>query len=1386
MKKLITTAFLAVLVTTTALAQGWPANYGGVMLQGFFWDSWTSTPLHGPQGGNLNHLTNYDKTPQDGYTWATMYGAGWGDAEEWQVPISSWTNLLAHKAEITPFIDLIWLPQSGSTICPPRSKYYKASDNSGRNGSRAWRRGDSYNFNDGDEINNPDCMGFVPVFYFHHGEPGDGSTYTYTYHFGDNNQESKTFTPKSYFGTEKELRELISAYKAEGTGAVEDVVANHRGCFGTWNFDFTGQDGNNYTYNSTKANLDFPTEWYYGQFRGLTWDQIRAGQTRGNIGSGDDHEEISWSTDDVCRDDESASNGGHPTGNYDCGGKGEWARDIDHHNPATRAKVVKYLDFLKNDLGYLGFRYDYAMGFEGVHYAEYNTTLRPTYSVGEYWGSQGDISRWIQDTNMEGSFQSAAFDFPLMYAINDAFNNWNFRALKYAGMIANPYMRRYAVTFVDNHDTAKDLPTDGSNPNYNNRTNSNIVQANAFILAMPGTPCLFYPQFMHPNWHDQICNMIKARRAAGVHNMSDYEISEYGNNGITWFVTGTKGQVCLQLGDAVAQGVPDGFQQVYISPSSEAPCRYSITSSLDWQNNVKAGFVNGYPIFSRPSCTFEHEMALNIRPSLPECVLVYTTDNTEPTANNGTRITNASGVDLTFTKTTVVKVGVLVGGVSVESVETRKYVENGTDAEHMTIYVDTPAAPNLYLWSSKNENVHPNGNWAGNKTTQTKTVGGVTWHCKTFDYPDYSNGESYNLKINWDGKSESPTITGIAGDIYIHYHDGLPYNVTNDYIDNVLKLDADKESGIYDGILEVALTANVSDETIVYTTDGSDPSSSSAQFTGGGTVKFDINGSHVLRAGILKDGQVINELTRTYVIAGGTAIDEGGINIFVHETNDRTTYVHYWPSPTSTSPEAFTNEFYIDGKRWQYRHFDTNANYMNFLFTTTLGGWNDKCADITNVGLGNHFYEYNASGPSCSETTETLDKNNCVTVYVDSNWDPYLYAWTGEAGSEVKYAGGWPGIKLTTKNHTTSDGKTWYKWAVYGLSSVNVILNDNDGGQTQTIELGPGEHYLVYNNNNGVDHNSYNDVTSNYTHRIGDINEALLYEIESNGTKDNYYTVTENLTVGYVDAENNTLYAFNASTDASAMQAPGANETDYLNSLGHATTQRDWVKITGYTNTRGYSVGDVLSNVTGKLTNVVNPTIDVITDPIKARSGDEVDWNYYTPCNFQSSQTQTSDNGNGRTYFFFRPQANEVAHIMGAIYLGEGIFEVPTRQTLQNGTVINGAELEGSITVDVKGVNLPESAIGKVVEFDAIISRTGGGSGMPRRIAGEGYSIKAISANAPHDVTTAVSDVKQAAEVASVRFMNLAGQVSSQPFTGLNIVVTTMTDGSVTTKKVFK
>lgn len=44
-----------------------------------------------------------------------------------------------------------------------------------------------------------------------------------------------------------------------------------------------------------------------------------------------------------------------------------------------------YVDYLKNDLGYIGFRYDMVKGFDGIHVADYNDAVGVEYSVGEYW-----------------------------------------------------------------------------------------------------------------------------------------------------------------------------------------------------------------------------------------------------------------------------------------------------------------------------------------------------------------------------------------------------------------------------------------------------------------------------------------------------------------------------------------------------------------------------------------------------------------------------------------------------------------------------------------------------------------------------------------------------------------------------------------------------------------------------------------------------------------------------------------------------------------------------------------------------------------------------------------------------------------------------------------
>ena len=49
-----------------------------------------------------------------------------------------------------------------------------------------------------------------------------------------------------------------------------------------------------------------------------------------------------------------------------------------------------------------------------------------------------------------------------------------------------------------------------------------------------------------------------------------------------------------------------------------------------------------------------------------------------------------------------------------------------------------------------------------------------------------------------------------------------------------------------------------------------------------------------------------------------------------------------------------------------------------------------------------------------------------------------------------------------------------------------------------------------------------------------------------------------------------------------------------------------------------------------------------------------------------------------------------------------------------------------------------------------------------------------------------MKDVTTAKEVAGVKYYNIAGVESAQPFDGINVVVTTYTDGSKTTTKVVK
>ena len=50
-------------------------------------------------------------------------------------------------------------------------------------------------------------------------------------------------------------------------------------------------------------------------------------------------------------------------------------------------------------------------------------------------------------------------------------------------------------------------------------------------------------------------------------------------------------------------------------------------------------------------------------------------------------------------------------------------------------------------------------------------------------------------------------------------------------------------------------------------------------------------------------------------------------------------------------------------------------------------------------------------------------------------------------------------------------------------------------------------------------------------------------------------------------------------------------------------------------------------------------------------------------------------------------------------------------------------------------------------------------------------------------ITTAISEVSSAKKAKTIRYYNTLGTESSHPFKGINIVITTHTDGTTTAKK---
>lgn len=314
----------------------------------------------------------------------------------------------------------------------------------------------------------------------------------------------------SSYGNGDELKSMINTFKNKGIGTIADVVINHRETATTWN--------------------DFVSETYNGKNYALTYE-------------------------DICANDEAAQKGYEVGSNQDTGENWDGMRDLDHKSERVQNAVKAYLKMLLNDFGYTGFRYDMVKGYAGSYTKIYNEDAKPQFSVGECWDSSNTIRKWIDNTGKS----SAAFDFQFRYTVRNAINkgDWSYLAKQNDGnwpLVSNDYengaYRQYAVTFVENHDTEKRANA-AQDP-----IKKDTLAANAYLLAMPGTPCVFLKHWK--SYKNEISKMIAVRKAVGIKNTSSYTNVASAKEYYAVDVTGANGQLLAVVGSKADSYTPEG------------------------------------------------------------------------------------------------------------------------------------------------------------------------------------------------------------------------------------------------------------------------------------------------------------------------------------------------------------------------------------------------------------------------------------------------------------------------------------------------------------------------------------------------------------------------------------------------------------------------------------------------------------------------------------------------------------------------------------------------------------------------------------------------------------------------------------------------------------
>ncbi|WP_370392188.1 starch-binding protein [uncultured Winogradskyella sp.] len=341
----------------------------------------------------------------------------------------------------------------------------------------------------------------------------------------------------------------------------------------------------------------------------------------------------------------------------------------------------------------------------------------------------------------------------------------------------------------------------------------------------------------------------------------------------------------------------------------------------------------------------------------PSPIIYYTTDGSEPTLSS----TNAvSTTTLNITETTTFKAFAQDIDGNISDTVTKTYFIG--DIDGFTVYFKPPSSwttsPKIYYWDTQPQGVLADATWPG--VDMTPYCDG--WYSFTF-----SGVSSTNLIFNDGTGTQSPDLVANS-DSYYDW-DSASW-VSNPDINSPC-LSISPPGGTYPIGTSIEVIIEVENATIFYTTDGSEPTTSSASATN--SVIIPISSNTTIKA-FAQDGQNTSEIiTEVYEFT-----DVNTITVFFRPPSDWsvTPNVYWWnAAPTGTLSDGTWPgvPMEVHDSEW-YKYTFSDITSINVIFNNGNGGvGTNQTPDVVNI-TEDLWYDW-FQGVLSTETVENEQLN---------------------------------------------------------------------------------------------------------------------------------------------------------------------------------------------------------------------------------------------------------------------------------------------------------------------------------------------------------------------------------------------------------------------------